>query len=479
MDVSQIANDEVALPDPHTSRQLFRIGLAALIAGILWLVYKSAITDLVLLTIGALSMILAALPALNWARRGDLHFPVFEMFMLTSIPFYSVPLLAGHPEVLRFTDAATNQAGISLLLFQVAAVATFMATKAQPLRSPLLTVSMLPVAALRYAQTGMWLNTCYLYTISFLDVIPDEFGTMSRAMFFGIGTVSLFIEMRRWGAGELTSTSKLALTFNMVVQLLILFRTLYLIVGISVLLLALIGYISTSRKIPILAIGILLPLLAILHTGKSRMRIEYWGPGATQASITDLPEFFEKWVQYGLSPAPDEEQRSTSLTGRLFERASLFQMLCLVTERTPEDAPYLLGESYRYIPAQLVPSILWPNKPSSLLSNVLLAVHFGLVSASAPTSVSIAFGMIAESYANFGLFGCVLLGVVLGYGYKWLSLAALGRPQFSAVGLATILLAAWSFQVEQIFASWLISMIQSGFIVIGGPIAFRILFGNH
>lgn len=479
MSIPASAEDEIAIPDPQTSRQLFRVGLGALIAGIIGLVYTSVVTDPLLLTIGAVSMVLAALPALSWARRGDLHFPVFEMFMLTSIPFYSVPLLAGHPEVLRFSDAATNQAGISLLLFQATAVVTFIATRAQPLRSRLLTESLLPVSALRYAQTGMWLNTCYLYAYAFLDIIPYEFVTMTRAVFFGIGTVSLFIEMRRWGAGELSATAKLAIFFNVFFQLIILFRSLYLIVGISVLLLSLIGYVSTSRRIPIVAIAIILPGLAVLHTGKTRMRIEHWGDNSTLATVSELPEFFETWFQYGLSPPSDEEVRSTSLTGRLFERASLFQMLCLVTEHTPDDAPYLLGESYRYIPAQLVPSILWPDKPSSLLSNVLLAIHFGLVAASSPTSVSIAFGMIAESYANFGLIGCALLGAVLGYGYKRLSLAALGRPQFSAVGLITILLAAWSFQVEQIFATWLISMIQAGFVVIGGPMVFRILFGNH
>jgi hypothetical protein len=480
MDVSTTANDEIALPDPQTSRQLFRLGLGALIAGALWLVYKSELTDAVLLTMGAASMFLAALPALNWARNGELHCPVFEMFMLTSIPFYSVPLLAGHPDVLRFSDAATNQAAIALLLFQAAAIVTFFSAKARPIRSEILTVSLLPAGALRYAQTGMWLNTAYLYASAFLEVIPDEFGTMARAMFFGIGTVSLFIEMRRWGTGLLPSATKFAIAFNVFVQLVILFRSLYLIVGISVLLLALIGYVSTSRRIPVFAVVIFVPLLAVLHTGKSRMRIEYWGENGAQGTVSELPEFFVKWIEYGLSPpVADEDDRKTSLAGKLFERASLFQMLCLVTERTPEDSPYLLGESYRFIPAQLVPSILWPDKPSSLLSNVLLAIHYKLVSASAPTSVSIAFGMIAESYANFGLFGCVLLGVVLGYGYKRLSLAAVGRPQFSAIGLTTILLAAWSFQVEQIFASWLVSMIQAAFVVIGGPIAFRIMFGSH
>jgi len=84
--------------------------------------------------------------------------------------------------------------------------------------------------------------------------------------------------------------------------------------------------------------------------------------------------------------------------------------------------------------------------------------------------------MIAESYANFGLIGCACLGGLLGFGFKKITVAAIGCPQFSAMGLLTILLAAWSFQAEQIFATWFISFLQAAVVVIGVPIAIRLLF---
>ena len=317
----------------------------------------------------------------------------------------------------------------------------------------------------------------YLYLNTFTEVLGYELATVLRAIFFGIGTVSLFIEMRRWGAAQLPATGKFVVTLNILFQVVFLFSALYLIVGISILLLALIGYISTSRKLPLVTLAIALPLVAVLHTGKAAMRQKYWGSDAPSPSLATLPEFFQEWIENGLNPpAAEPGAEGAGLSSRLLERASLFQMLCLVTEYTPEPNAFLLGESYKYIPAQLIPSFLWPGKPSSLLSNVLLAIHYGLVPADSPTNVSIAFGMIAESYANFGLLGCVLLGVVLGFGYKRISLAAVGRPQFSSLGLLTILLAAWSFQAEQIFATWLISLIQAGFVVIGIPLLIRIFF---
>jgi hypothetical protein len=157
------------------------------------------------------------------------------------------------------------------------------------------------------------------------------------------------------------------------------------------------------------------------------------------------------------------------------ERASLFQMLCLVTERTPEPRPFLGGESYKYLPLQLIPSALSPNKMSSLQSNVLLAIHYGLVSPEDPGSVSIAFGMIAEAYANYGYVGCAMLGALLGFFYKMVSLSSRGASQFSLFGLLTILLTAWSFQIEQIFATWFVSLFQAAAAVIGIPYILRVL----
>jgi hypothetical protein len=474
--MTQLADEAIRPPDPITSRRLFQVGAAGLAVWAGWLTFRSDLQDSILITLGVAGMVLGALPALNWARKAEVHFPVFEIFMLTSVPFYAVPLLGGHPGTLQFTDAATMKAAAALLLFQSCAIVTFVATKAQPVKSRALVVSLLPEAALRYSHAGIWLNTLYLYVIGFTNLIPGEYVTLTRAAFFGIGTVSLFVQMRRWGAGKLVQSEKFIVGFLIGVQTVFLFRDLYLIVGVSVLLLALIGYISTSRRIPVAVLFIVLPLISVLHNGKSAMRTEYWEARRPMPDLVNLPEYFTRWVELGIKPPENDSDAPTSMAGRLFERASLFQMLCLVTENTPESRPYLNGESYRYVPVQLVPSILWPDKPSSLLSNILLAVHYQLVASDNQTSVSIAFGMLAESFANFGLLGCALLGVLLGYGYKRISLAGVGQPQFSALGLLTILLAAWSFQVEQVFATWCVSLIQGAVVVIGGPMVFRVLF---
>ena len=476
-EVADSEQDGPYQPDPKAGRRLFQVGCVGVAALIAWNVHRSPVSDPLLLGAGVAMIALGALPSLLWALRSSTHFPVFEVFLLTFVPFYGLSLLAGHPEVMTFDDDATTGAAVAVLLFQGAALAAYYGTSAPAVRTPLLTMPLVPDAFMRFAQAGLWLNSAYIYLNGFTQLIPYELSLPLRATFFGIGNIAIYLEMRRWGSGGLTGTGKLIVAGNLLLQCVLLTRELYLIVALSLLLVSAIAYLSTSRRIPWLGIMIVLPVAAVLHNGKSAMRSAYWDGGDAMPSLTDLPNFYSRWLEAGLQPREAAELRgNASLTSQLVERASLFHMLCLVVERTPEQRPFLNGESYSYIPSQLVPAFLWPGKPSSLKSNVLLAVHYRLVPEDGTARVSIAFGMVSESYANFGYWGCAIAGTMLGLFYRRVSAAATGAPQFSAVGLLGILLGAWSFQTEQIFATWIVSLLQATSVVIALPLAFRMIF---
>ena len=202
------AAESLRPPSAETNRRLYRIGVIALVGGMVLATHRSKLDDVVLIAVGNIVMLLAALPALRWARTGALHFPTFEIFMLTAIPFYALSLLAGHPEVLTFPPEATYQAAIALLVFQGCALAAFFKVRARPAKSPMLTTTLLPEAAVQYAQLGLWLYTGYLYVNAFTDWIPHELRTPVRATFTGLGTVALFTEMRLWGAKQLRPDQK-------------------------------------------------------------------------------------------------------------------------------------------------------------------------------------------------------------------------------------------------------------------------------
>ena len=79
------------------SQRLHRFGVLALVAAEIWLYFRTPLKDPWLVGGGLLIVFLSAWPALEWARHHRQWFPAFEIFMLTLVNFYAMPLLAGNP----------------------------------------------------------------------------------------------------------------------------------------------------------------------------------------------------------------------------------------------------------------------------------------------------------------------------------------------------------------------------------------------
>jgi len=462
--------DRVPVPEPAASQRLYQLGLGAVLFLAAWFIFQSG-GDLGVHTLSGIGiLVLAALPALRWAKQRQTWFPAFELFCLTCVPFYAVPLLTSHRDLDAFPGTVVGEAGFLILVFLGSASLGF-----SLLRNPIRPVrwasqSLLPPDIYRQLPVGLLLNTIYIYVTAFTNIIPYEFSGALRALFFGIGTLTTFVLAKLWGAGALNPRARGFFILNLSVQIVFLFSQLYLITGISLLALTLIAYTSARRRVPWIPVVAMLALLVVLHNGKSQMRAAYW-EADRRVHPGDLPAFFSEWLKRGLShdEKADPDDKHTSL----LERASLIHMLCLSVDRVPELKPYLSGQSYIDIPAQVVPRFMWPNKPSSLLANVRLAIYFGLVDEISAMQVSIAFGMIAEAYVNFGGVGVAALGFGLGLLFRFFAMLSRDAPQFSAIGIFTILLTAWSFQAELVLATWLASLFQASVVCIGLPLLYR------
>jgi hypothetical protein len=334
---------------------------------------------------------------------------------------------------------------------------------------------------MNWVPAGMALNAIYAYLSIYVGAFsPTVEGTL-RALFFGVGTMSVFVLARLWGLGKLSRNQIGFFVASMLAYLVLTFSTLYLITGISLLALAFIAYASARRRVPWVILAASIAIIAMLHLGKAEMRNKYWDPGTHESygggapvrSLAELPAFFGEWTEDSLQAIQETKADATKSRVTLFDRASLIQMMCLAVSEVPDRKPYLMGDSYVDIPALFIPRLFWPDKPSSLLANVRLALYFNLVSSDSAFSVSIAFGPLAEAYVNFGFFGVALLGFVFGAAFKRIALLSDGMPQFSALGIFMILLTAWSFQVEQVMATWLSSLFQAAVVCIGMPVIFR------
>lgn len=460
---------------PGPSR-LYSGGVFALIAAIAFFTLNSKNTEIVHLYLGLLMLIGAALPSLLWARRADFQFPVFEVFMLTGINTYAIPLLTGHEQLSRYPGDTVTSAAVAVVVFQIVANVVFATTKGLPKRSPAWTEEVISRNITDYLGYGMAITTAYTIINGFTDWIPYDLNSVLRAACYGVGIIATFIQARMWGQNTLPHYRKGIFVFQLALQVIFSWAALFLIGGMSILVLALLGYVSGGKKIPLLAIALVLPVIAVLHNGKSLMRDKYWEGHAPQPTIAQLPAYFSEWVGYGLNPP--ENQTSGRETTKVLDRSSLFHIMCLVVSQTPITRPYLNGETYAFVPGQFIPSFFWKGKPPAHVATNHLSVYYGLQASEDTAKTTIAFGLLTEAYANFGLFGSALLGSIFAFCFKKFGDWTTYSPMLSYPGLVLIVLMAWSFQAELTLAAWMSSLYQACIVILGIPFLMRNFLGE-
>jgi len=475
-----VLDQPTLLASPAASRRLYYWGIMALIATCIWFINENGWEVDSYTIFGIAILTLASRPALIWAKDNRTWFPAFEIAILTCIPFYSIPLLSHHPELRYYPEGVITQSSIFVILYIIVSSISFSLPKRHVKANRIFSDSLLPIKSYHLIPWGIALTNIQTLIDKFTHIIPSELSRIIAALFFGIGTLSIFITSRLWAVQLLNLRQKVFFLANIALQITLLFSSLYLITGISIFSLAFISYSMSKRSVPWIALLTFLPIISILHLGKSQMREIYWEKNIQKESrsIEHLPSFFAEWIGYGLQAKRIERQTHTH-QHTIFERASLMHMICLSVDRVPRERDYLQGESYLDIPSAFIPRILWKNKPSTITSTHRLGAHLGLVREEDFSSVSIAFGMLAEAYINFGVWGVIGLGGIFGFSFKRIALLAKNASQFSALGILSILLTAWSFQVESTAATWISSLFQAVVCCIGLPIVYRLFTSDH
>lgn len=474
-ETSIVSRDEAQL----RGRKLFALGSLAAGALLVYYAVTAQVDDPLHLYQGLLMVLLAVLPSLLWARRGGENLPAFEVVILMTANTYAFPLLNGHVQLNNYDSSTITTTANLVLLYQIIAISAYLLVKGRPIRSAAFQKEVLTRDLQKYVGYGLLLSTGYtLVSIYYGNLIPSEINTVLRAVCMGIGLVTTFAQSRRWGHGLLTRQEKTTLVVLVSAQAVMQFSTLFLVQGISIILVGLVGFVSGAKRIPLAATLIVFGVAAILHNGKSTMRARYWTATGGQHSleVQQLPAFFSEWIQAGLSGA-DEQGAEREMTKKLLDRTSLFHMLCMVTDLTPDRLPFLNGETYAQVPGQFVPRFFWPNKPHAHISTDTLAIYYGLQDETTVRNATIGFGLVAEAYANFGFFGVGTLAFILGAFYKRVHTATAESPLLSYPGLFVIILMAWSFQTEATMAVWLGSMSQACIGVLGVPFLIRNLAG--
>jgi hypothetical protein len=293
-----------------------------------------------------------------------------------------------------------------------------------------------------------------------------------RAGILGLNILASFVIAYRLGAKNLSvrqsQVAIVLLGFSIIANAV----GLLLVGSASIFLLAAVAYAVGRKKTPIVTITIVIACLAFLHVGKGDMRAKYWNQsigGVVQ--VWQYPAWFSEWAGYSMRYLSSQNnqspivQQSSEERQSLLERSSLIHLLLMVQAKSPEQIPFLNGKTYEIIPELLVPRILNTNKIRSHEGTYRLNIHYGRQTREETNTTTIGWGLLNESYANYGWWGSIALGVILGTLYGWLTRLSINAPIISLKSLFAILFLAYSFQTEWTAGVYVAALAQSSFVI--------------
>jgi hypothetical protein len=269
-----------------------------------------------------------------------------------------------------------------------------------------------------------------LYTL-----LPTGSDSIIGALISVAGACGFFLVSLVVGGSEASVFEKLSFWILIIANAMISAEDFILAAPAASLITVAIGLFWSNGRIPWRYLTIAMLSLSFLNTGKTSMRARYWesedAPGR-QVTLVQLPEVFAEWAQVSYDAilenkddtqsGPDSDTKKANKIQTLLDRIDNLQNMLFVMDAidTSHIKP-LYGKTYSIIPPLLVPRILWPDKPRSHEGQILLNVHFGRQDLESTFTTYIAWGLLPETYGNFGSFtGSPCLGTFLGILFAWI-----------------------------------------------------------
>jgi hypothetical protein len=199
--------------------------------------------------------------------------------------------------------------------------------------------------------------------------------------------------------------------------------------------------VSANRRLPWRTIAAVAVLVLFLQPSKGIVRDKLTRGdlrgNAAGIMLTWVETAASGWADVLAGRVPLESQLSATTS-----RTSLLTMTGLILEKTPNFVPFQNGVGYTQLLQNLVPRLLWPDKPTVSTANQFFQVEYGLTAPEDLASVSMACGFEAEGYMNFGWLGTIVVGLLIGVVFRYYenTLFSLDSSvSATAVGLALLL----------------------------------------
>jgi hypothetical protein len=384
----------------------------------------------------ALGLIVAGcgLPLVLWLRQRNPGLPLLVLVALQTLAIFGTPILTRNPNLDGYPEGEIFTASREIFLFCLALclgwglarpgnnaargprfcwlLKFIRAEKPETMQRGALILVSVPVLFL-LAQNEGWLD------FVFRSLPPGSyplFRTLSDA-----ATIAGCL-IGGYAFGSRTMSGRGAVVFWLLQAALFLLNSASILLSSNAGMIAAtsLGLFLGARRPPWIYLAVTLSALSLLNLGKFEMRAEYWNEfgHSRRLSVSDYPAYYSEWVGRSFNLAGDKGGATDRPEAgqRLTDRLDNLQNLLFAQEAVEHRNLSLLnGATYSVIPQLLIPRIFWPDKPRSHEGQVMLNVHFGRQRLEDTFTTYVAWGLLAEAYANFGpLFGALLCGSVLG-----------------------------------------------------------------
>ncbi|MDY3551860.1 hypothetical protein R5W24_000940 [Gemmata sp. JC717] len=367
----------------------------------------------------------AAVPAYLWARGHACGLPIYPIVCLTYIWTCALPLVQGHQAVQNYSTGDQLTAAATVIGYLLLGTGVWWTLTASRPRVPRAYWGF-PEARSGVFLTFLGCGCVFLSPLPWMVVsLPGTVHSALRMGTLALAILSAVVLAFQWGRQQLSMNVKATFAGLLVVYMLLDAGGL-IIHGVAMLTFSTAAAFALGRgRVPYRLIIVAFVVFAVLHSGKWGMRKAYWGE--SPKPFPGYVEFYAEWVSEGVSefvsgrfdPAAAERPQGSSV----LSRASVIHMILLVQTNSPSQVEHLNGSTYEIIPALVLPRFLSTDKPWSHEGTYILSTHYGLQTRSQTLSTTIGFGLLAESYANFGWFGvlalAVLTGTVTGTAARW------------------------------------------------------------
>jgi len=484
LSISEAEISKTYINHPQNRKTLMKLfwGLVGIVVGLACITAKTSNLEDVALFIAVL--VTTLLPTYLWCQGKVYGLPILPVFSSSYIITYAMPLIS-HEEILTtYTSSERLFAGFTVIGFLLIVIATWYKFAKQVRSKP----RFIFVIDTKKAD-NIFLFVLFIATIFSMSLVGDWFSlagnqafSLIRGLIFGLTTISAFVLGFRHGEHQLSQGKVLLLRFLAVMYCVSNATSLLLVLPMTFLVITGLGFVMGRKKLPIISLLLAILIIIPLHYGKGEMRVKYFISGIN-LQPWEYPAYYTEWIGKNFENKPlthsyKKDDELSDLVGvygveapdnkqRISDRASLLQQLLLTQVRSPDIQPFLEGATYQWIPQLLVPRIFLESKVTAHYATSLLNIYYGKQRLQDTFSTTIGWGLLSEAYANFGLVGCAVLAVILGYAFGNMSAWSHYAPLLSARYLVSVLLLVYAFNdsVASVFISSLFQSLMSLLIV--------------